>query len=318
MNNKLIKGLALAGALSVASGAGAVSLDPGPLKIKFQNWEDILGDLVNPVTGLFDTTALCAAPPCSGLANGTQDLRGIFNITSLLQGPAFINQQLGAGDKLWGVFYGFDVDSIAVNGTGLKLGYVGGSFDVFKLGADFNPFVTGVGEWTGTSTYKSINDGNMDGVSDTPWLSFNFDLGVAPGVTLDVNIDGGTVPATGDGTGYMSVGTTANGTGTDNSSFDQNSIFNPADGLYHDAFLQNDFRTPVSDINGDGVEDTQGFPCTSINGPGVPGPCVQYDGGWDLTSDDPVLTAVPEPGVLALMGLGLLSMIGFGRRSRKS
>lgn len=311
MNSKLIKGLALAGALGVASNASAFSLDQGPLKIKFVNWEDVLNDLVDPTTGLFDTSTICPDPitGCSGLANSTQDLRGIFKITSLLQGPALLDEHLTAGDELWGVFYGFDVDTVSFSGGNFKLGYVGGSFDVYQLGAGFDPFSTGVGEWTGASTYKSINDADMNGVSDAaPWLSFNFDLGLSTGLTLDVNIDALTVPASGDGVGFMSVGTSANGTGTANGSFDTDGIFN--DGVYHDAFLQNDFRTS-NDMNGDGLDDTTFSPCIA---PGAG--CTQYAGAWDLTSDDPVITAVPEPGVLALMGLGLLSMVGFGRRRK--
>jgi hypothetical protein len=111
-------------------------------------------------------------------------------------------------------------------------------------------------------------------------LSANFVPGIVTGdatTTFQSSITALTSPFTGKGTGYASItgGTLA-------SILDSNSYLGGA----ADLLFESDVKAPTGGSK-----------------------------GWPVTSSDPVSgTSVPEPGTLALLGAGMLGLIGFKRR----
>ena len=289
---------------ALTTGAASATVAPtlsGPIKMKFADYEQFTGNLSDGNGGFqFPTT----------FANGTEDLRGLFQITQILNNdqtsPNFGSPVWNSGDNntsLWGIFYGFDVIS---NPGGLTFNYTGGNYDIYLVNGSINPLVTGVGGFVTSHTYTGINTGGQQ-----LWLSGDFGNGVDPAnaaATLQATITTSTLPFTGQGYGNLDVGTTVNGTGSANPAFDTNSVVT-AFGL-RDASFHNDFHLPI-DLNGNGVDDGTGITCTTT-------PCGQnFAGGWNLLSDDPVQAVVPEPGRLALMGLGFLALGFYRRRASK-
>lgn len=321
MKTKALKALFIAAGLSLlASGSAFALTDPysylsgGSYRMKYSNWEQLGGDLVNS-SGYANFTP-------GSYSNTGEDLRGLVQVTQIFNPssnttPAW--QDGVGGAHIWGVFYGFSVNTV----TASDAHFSGGVIELYTLAANINPFTTGTGQWTGGvggATYQSINDLNSDGSRDvTPWLTARFASGVDPLnalTTLAARIDNSVVPINGTGQSYFNVVEAGDTVpvglhnGTSGTQFNTNSIATVF-GL-RDAILANRFNTPV-DLDGDGFDDNSGIACV----PGAGLACQLFQGNWHFVSEDPVRGVIPEPGSMFLLGAGLLGF-ALSRRKQRS
>ncbi len=296
---------ALAAATILASSVASAVEVPDSYLIKYSNWEQFVGDLVDQ-----DGNFTLADP--AALGNGTEDLRGTIAITQILDNdalsPTFGLPTYNIGDNgeyLYGVFYGLDLITQTTSAGVTSFEFAGGSMDIYITDAPINFYAEGVGDFGPSNIYDAIN-----GVGSTATLYLSVDLAsgcntLNPAATLCSTSDLLPPFVDGAGTFYMDTATTANGTGSANDNFDTNGA-----GFGHDALAQNDFRT-ISDADGDGFDDATGIPCASGSGP----TCTLFTGDWHLTSQDPVTgNFIPEPAAISLFGLGLIGLGAMRRR----
>jgi hypothetical protein len=255
--------------------AGAAYADPisalpvgVPLQFKYNNYEGLITE-------------------------GGQTLSGIFNVSTIQAdpGPAptyWAGNGISDGTQLVGVF------TALISGTPEA---VEGGFNIKFTGGELAMFVVPNGSFDSTGgpgTLGSIMTQACGGACPDPWLTAKFDPGILVGdasTTLFSTVSNLTGPATGTGSGYLSVADTINfGTGVHNGVFDNNGQHDGNGGV-HDFFLTSNL--------------------VICPGPGC-------SGNWPVASNDPLHTSIiPEPTSVLLLGAGLAG-IGVWRRMKKS
>jgi hypothetical protein len=275
--NRIFIGFAALALLCAPALALSIPVNQG-IKIKYSNWENVS----------LDTTVGSGTTLPGGTYLG--DNYGIFSITSMTvvgQTTAFWNAGEG-GVYLNGFFWGFDVQN--------NEDAVGGFIEVWKgttaLDADPSSDGNGSDEWGesgGKPTYPTVNEEGQ-----TLFLRGIAGTGARPGA----------FPATLAGT---FASTTAPISGTALSYYD----IDVADPGSHGLQFDNDIFSIDDDLN----PETPNVKRDLFAAARFPAALVPLY-GWTTTSDDPVTAYyTPEPGTMALLGLGLLGL-GYGARRK--
>jgi hypothetical protein len=218
-----------------------------------------------------------------------QNLFGLFDITQIntADGSSTFWNGNGStdGTQLVGYFNGLTSVADQTGGTGLS--FTGGSIEIFNVAnGTYSP-------GTNPGTFDPLNQlcGGSAACLANPWLTLDFvpgindALGAGGDASLQAAFAATNVQA---GFGYMSVTGGTNAAKFDTNAYTFNN-FGPADMFFRSNFV---LATPQT--------------CTNSN-------------GWAVCSDDPIIgRTVPEPGTLALLGLGLASFAGLSRRKKKS
>jgi hypothetical protein len=218
-----------------------------------------------------------------------QNLFGIFDITQINSGDSSTTFWNGNGatdgTQLVGFFNGLTSgpDQTAA-GTGIS--FTGGSVEIFSVAnGTYSP-------GTNPNTFDPLNQlcGGSAVCLANPWLTLDFVPGIndAIGGNATLQAAGAATANVQAGFGYMSVTGGTNAAKFDTNGYTFNN-FGPADMFFRSNFVLANIQT-----------------CSSNN-------------GWAVCSDDPIIgRTVPEPGTLALLGLGLASFAGLSRRKKKS
>ncbi|MDH5437058.1 MAG: PEP-CTERM sorting domain-containing protein [Gammaproteobacteria bacterium] len=212
-----------------------------------------------------------------------EQLGGIGNIQSITSSSGDILWTTGTGgQELTFSFDGYTAGVIQPAGFGqYNIAFYGGSVKFYLDGAqNFNAAGGPLGGAIGTATDGAFF---MELLGGSGIVAAGFDplLGVG-GTTLLSTLNGLTSPFTGSGFGYLDVNLANLGLAGD--FYDRNGMIG-ANGEERDFLLESSFNA------------TEG-----------------QNAGWPV-GGTASLTGIPEPGTLALMGLGVLAM-GFASRKR--
>lgn len=214
-------------------------------------------------------------------------LSGIFNVTNIVSDD-------GLNTLLWSSGEG----NAQLNGyfTGLTVVGFSSPTSAQFSGGQLVLYLAPAGSFDATQNPNTISPTTQlcGGACGTPWLTADFVPGVLdPNTTVTLaSSTTGSVPPTGHGTGYLSVAMVDGMTGTANNSFDTNAYTFSAN-PNADLRLESDF--------------------TICAGNNQPASCKT---GWQVVSEDPVRATIPEPGTVALIGLGLLGLSLTRRKTR--
>jgi hypothetical protein len=225
--------------------------------------------------------------------NGTGETWTVFTVKTVskvetVSAPSDVlySWTSAGADRIYGVTYGlYDVSTTGSTGN-ITIGQGQGSavvpgFTLWEGTGNINFLTLGPGGRIGT-------DGYGDGVSSTGTmtkiLTADFDRGVDvnPLILVSQKLIDATSPTTGEGKGYASVTG-----GLISNALDSGYFVDANFGDTHDVFLSFNVLLP-------------GAGATA---------------GWSQLLRDPaMMQAVPEPSTMLLIGLGLVSLAGIGRR----
>lgn len=225
----------------------------------------------------------------NGVTVGSENF-GILSIETIkdpLTNTALFQQGQG-GQFLTGVFYGIVVDSVSPDGLSAKA--TGGTIKIYLNSSNLTPTL-GTAGYTSGACAGSLDFTCYDGITGGELvLELELASGVDPldsDVTLDADFENDEFPPTGKASAYYNVVG-----GSLKSKFDTDTVSTPHG--TRDLFAQNDF-------------------CPN----GVPS-CGPTVGNWQLLSNDPIRGyVIPEPGTLAVLGVGLLGLGMAVRRRRR-
>lgn len=283
---KAIAGLALA--TGVAGAANAFTITVGSYKMIVDSYDS--GTIYDTsVAGtICTTTATCDAAIVFGAAaaNGSEDTWGILSVSSITNLSTNTTEfSRGADGYLIGMFYGLTDYKVVSDGVGGQTAFShGGSIELYTSATNYHPEV---GPSSGRAAVVAANTGPAANL----YLSADFAVGASAIETSATYVNHfDTTTGSGSGSGFLSY---TGGSGL--SHFDTNTR------MTFDGFTLADARFTATV---DPVVDTGDL---------------GFGAGWLAgNSADVRGFAVPEPGSMALVGLGLMGLAGLSRRKQKS
>lgn len=324
--SKAIAGLALAA--GVAGSAQAFNIVAGDYKILLDNYDSgsVYGPFIGPggaplticgtLSGTAADIAACdvaaafvggTAPGSVGSVNASADTMGILSVSSITKisnGATLFSRGTGAGQDgfLTGVFGNLsdffvqntlDITTGSVNSTALGSG---GTFALYYSALnDYDPTCggslsapTACGDLNALAYAPSITP---PGNTGSLYLSGVFKAGAVSAVAPTASYRSTFEPTslTGNGIGYLDFTG-----GSALSIFDNGTTVTSVGGVLADAKLLVQYRATLPD--------------------GTP-----VGNGWTVfSSGDITGTALPEPGSMALVGLGLMGLAGLRRRKQQA
>lgn len=274
---------------SLGAHAAPLGLPGGPLFVQFQNFEQII----------------------PGATPGSENSWGVIQIRQISTGSVAVpNEQIiggapilfNAGDggaQVLGMFHGLNALDPMTDTCPSAICSTGGYLDLYWYdsypGFDWTTANFSAGDRTGADDFTGITDGG------TFLVRLMFDSGVVP-ANSNITLTGSVNPAgglglTGEANGYFSVDTSVVGAWTEKLDGDW---FNSAFGA-RDLRFKNSYFLPAATVE---------------NPAGLPNWGDPTNGVFGAISTDPVQAfAVPEPGVLGMLGLALLGL-GFAKRRK--